>query len=90
MLYLLDTNVVSELRKGERCDAAVTAWEQAELIPHGGAVSAITIGEIRKGIELIARRDPRQAASLESWLQVLRERFADRILPITVAVAEEG
>jgi len=47
MRYLLDTNVVSELRKGVRCDASVTAWEQAELIPHGGAVSVITLGEIR-------------------------------------------
>ena len=66
MLYLLDPNVVSELRKGSRCDSAVSAWEQAELIPHGGAVSVITIGEIRKGIDLIARRDPPQAAGLES------------------------
>lgn len=46
MLYLLDTNVISELRKGARCDPAVSAWEQAELIPQGGAVSVITIGEI--------------------------------------------
>jgi len=68
MRYLLDTNIVSELRKGTRCDPAVAAREQAELIPHGGAISVITVGEIRKGIALIAPRDPQQAARLESWL----------------------
>jgi toxin FitB len=89
MLYLLDTNVLSELRKGPRCAPAVTAWEQAELIPHGGAISVITLGEIRKGIELIARRDGRAAMRLESWLQGLNRNFADRILPICREVAEE-
>jgi predicted nucleic acid-binding protein len=63
MRYLLDTNIVSELRKGARCDPAVAAWEQAELIPHGGAISVLTIGEIRKGMDLIAQRDRQQAAS---------------------------
>ena len=89
MRYLLDTNVISELRKGSRCDPAVAAWEQAELIPQGGAVSVITIGEIRKGIDLIAQRDQSQAASLETWLQGLGQQFASRILPITIDVAEE-
>ncbi len=89
MRYLLDTNVISELRKGSRCDPAVAAWEQAELIPQGGAVSVITIGEIRKGIDLIAQRDPEQASRLESWLQGLYRNFAARILPITTDVAEE-
>ena len=51
MRYLLDTNIVSELRKGARYDPAVAAWEQAELIPQGGAISVLTIGEIRKGID---------------------------------------
>ena len=89
MRYLLDTNIVSELRKGPRCDPAVAAWEQAELIPHGGAISVITIGEIRKGIDLIAQRDPQQAASLESWLAGLCQNFANRILPVSRDVAEE-
>lgn len=89
MLYLLDTNIVSELRKGSRCDPAVAAWEQAELIPHGGAISVITIGEIRKGIDLIALRDPLQAASLESWLSGLYQNFANRILSISKDVAEQ-
>jgi hypothetical protein len=89
MQYLLDTNVISELRKGPRCDAAVAAWEQAELIPHGGAISVRTIGEIRKGIDLIAQRDRQQAARLESWLVGLCRQFANRILPISRDVAEE-
>jgi len=89
MRYLLDTNIVSELRKGTRCDPAVAAWEQAELIPHGGAISVITIGEIRKGIALIAQRDPQQAARLESWLAGLCRDFAGRILPVFRDVAEE-
>jgi predicted nucleic acid-binding protein len=89
MLYLLDTNVISELRKGPRCDPAVAAWEQAELIRHGGAISVITIGEIRKGIALLLRRDPQQAAKLENWLQGLYHNFSNRILPITIDVAEE-
>ena len=89
MRYLLDTNIVSELRKRARCDPAVAAWEQAELIPYGGAISVIAIGEIRKGIDLIARRDRQQAARLESWLAGLCQSFANRILPVSKEVAEE-
>jgi predicted nucleic acid-binding protein len=89
MQYLLDTNIVSELRKGARCDPAVAAWEQAELIPHGGAISVLTIGELRKGIALIAQRDPQQASRLEAWLAGLCQDFATRILPVSREVAEE-
>jgi predicted nucleic acid-binding protein len=89
MRYLLDTNVISELRKGLRCNSSVSAWEQAELIPHGALVSVITIGEIRKGIDLIAHRDSQQAAGLESWLRGLHQSFANRILPVTTEIAEE-
>jgi predicted nucleic acid-binding protein len=89
MRYLLDTNIVSELRKGPRCDPAVAAWEQAELIPHGGAISVLTIGEIRKGIDLIAQRDQQQAARLESWLTGLCRDHASRILPVSREIAEE-
>ncbi len=89
MRYLLDTNIVSELRKGARCHTAVATWEKAELIPHGGAISVLTIGEVRKGIDLITNRDPQQAARLESWLTRLRRDFANRILPVSREVAEE-
>jgi predicted nucleic acid-binding protein len=89
MRYLIDTNVLSELRKRTRCHPSVAAWEQAELVQHGGAVSVLTIGEIRKGIDLISQRDPQQASSLEFWLNGLLENFVDRILPITTEVALE-
>ena len=89
MRHLLDTNIVSELRKGARCDRAVAAWERAELVPYGGAISVLTIGEIRKGIDLIAKRDSRQAARLELWLTGLFRDFANRILPVSREVAEE-
>lgn len=89
MRYLLDTNVLSELRKGTRCDPGVAAWEKAELVPRQGAVSVIVLGEIRKGIELIAARDPLSGSRLESWFQGLCVAFVDRILPVTREIAEE-
>ena len=89
MRYLLDTNILSELRKRDRCDPAVAAWAQAELAPHQGAVSVIALGEIRKGVERLKRRDPTAAAHLESWLQGLYRLFGERILPVTREIAEE-
>ena len=89
MLYLLDTNVLSELRKGPRCDPAVAAWERAELAARKGGISVIVIGEIRKGIELIASRDPASGSRLESWFQGLLRNYSDRILPVTREIAEE-
>lgn len=89
MLYLLDTNVLSELRKGPRCDPAVAAWERAELAARKGGLSVIVIGEIRKGIELIASRDPASGSRLESWFQGLLRNYSDRILPVTREIAEE-
>ena len=56
MSYLVDTNVVSELRKGSRCDPGVASWF-AGVSPEGIYLSVLTLGEIRKGIENIRRRD---------------------------------
>lgn len=85
--FLLDTNVVSELRKGERADPGVLGWFEAvdsdELY-----LSVLVIGEIRRGIELIRRRDPSSAQSLEAWLARLRRQFAERILPVDDEVAQ--
>jgi predicted nucleic acid-binding protein len=89
MRFLLDTNVVSELRKNERCDPAVSAWARHELATHGGAVSVLVLGEIRKGIAMLARRDPPAASRLESWLQGLTAGYGDRILPVTSEIAAE-
>lgn len=88
MSYLLDTNVISELRKGERADTNVKKWfgglEAGEIY-----LSVLTIGEIRRGVESIRRRDPDSAAALDSWLARLDETHGDRILPVDRAIAEE-
>jgi toxin FitB len=86
--YLLDTNVISELRKGERADANVRAWFD-ELGDEEIYLSALTIGEIRRGVESVRRRDPDSAAALDSWLARLGEAYRDRILPVDRTIAEE-
>jgi toxin FitB len=90
MMFVLDTNVVSELRKVKlgRADTNVTAWTQsvdaADLF-----VSAITIMELELGVLSIERKDAAQGALLRSWLerQILPE-FSGRTLPIDTAVAQ--
>lgn len=88
MKFLLDTNVVSELRKGPRADRKVAAWfaglESGELF-----LSVLVVGEIRRGIERIRRRDPKSAQALDRWLSGLSAGFEDRILPVDRRVAEE-
>lgn len=86
MSFLLDTNVVSEIRRGR--DPYVRAWANGveDIDLH---VSVMTLGEIRKGIELLRSRDPIQAEVFANWLGELHTRFAERIVPIDVAVAEE-
>jgi predicted nucleic acid-binding protein len=86
--YLLDTNVISELRKGERADEKVRAWFGG-LAEEKIYLSVLTIGEIRRGIENVRRRDPDSAAVLDSWLARLREAHRDRILPVDQVIAEE-
>jgi toxin FitB len=86
--YLIDTNVISELRKGERADSGVASWF-AQLADEDVFLSALTLGEIRRGIEGIRRRDPDSAAVLDRWLRSLAELHEDRILPVDRKVAEE-
>jgi toxin FitB len=86
--YLLDTNVISELCKGERANPKVSSWF-AGLADEEIYLSVLTIGEIRRGIESVRRRDPDSAAALDSWLGRLNEAHRDRILPVDRAVAEE-
>ena len=89
-MWILDTNVVSELRKVRlgRADARVALWadsvESVDLY-----LSAITVQELEIGVLLVERRDPTQGAVFRSWLntQVL-PAFADRILPVDTAVAQ--
>lgn len=86
--FLLDTNVISELRKGRRADSKVTAWF-ADLAAEEIFLSVLTIGEIRRGVEGVRRRDPDSAASLDRWLARLSEAYADRILLVDREIAEE-
>ena len=84
--FLLDTNVISELMK-PRPQKRVVQWIEAtaEELLH---LSAISIGEVRKGIDLLDDDDPRRGA-LQSWLdRDVRVRFADRLLSFDDAVAE--
>jgi toxin FitB len=86
--YLLDTNVISEIRKGPRCDPGVSEW-WASVRDDEIYLSVLTTGEIRKGIEKLRRRDPDAAASLEGWLYRIVNDFAERVLPIDIAIADE-
>ncbi len=88
MSYLVDTNVVSELRKGRRCHPNPSAWF-ASLAPDEIFLSVLVVGEIRTGIERIRRRDDRAARALDRWLRELLRTHEERILPIDLAVAEE-
>ena len=88
MKFLLDTNIISEIRKGDRCDPAVTTW-WADVAEDDLWLSAPVLGEIRKGVELARRRDPRKAIALETWLGDVVARFGDRVLPVDAALAVE-
>ena len=88
MSYLIDTNVISELRKGKRADSGVVSWF-AGLADEEVFLSALTLGEIRRGIESIRRRDSAAAAALESWLGRISDAHRDRIVPVDRAIAEE-
>jgi toxin FitB len=86
--FLIDTDVVSELRKGPRADRYAAAWFDA--VPDEEIfLSVLTLGEIRRGIESVRQRDSATARALESWLARLAEAHRDRILPLDRSIAEE-
>lgn len=87
MNNLLDTNVVSEARKPNGSDNVKT-W-LASVSASELYLSVLVIGEIRRGIERLRRRDPAQANLYGTWLITLLHDYADRILPITAEIAEE-
>jgi predicted nucleic acid-binding protein len=86
--YLLDTNVISELRKGSRADRNVSSWFSG-LADEEIFISALTMGEIRRGVESIRRRDAKTAGVLESWLGRIADQHGDRIVPVDRAIADE-
>lgn len=88
MSCLVDTNVLSELRKGKRCDPGVLQW--LDGVDDGDIyISVLTLGEIRRGIERIRRRDLRAAAALAGWLEELVASHEERIVAIDRPIAEE-
>ena len=85
-MYLLDTNVVSELRKSS-CDPHVRQWFQTHETS-AFYLSVLVLGELRRGVERLRPRDPQQAARLEAWLIHLDDHYAARRLPITGEIAQ--
>jgi predicted nucleic acid-binding protein len=86
--FLLDTNVLCELRKQSRCDPGVRAWIDG-VDPFELFLSVMVLGEIRRRLERIRGRDLAQARVLERWLLSLSIDFADRILPVDQRVADQ-
>ena len=87
MPHLLDTNILSELRKTHP-DRRVARW-YATVPDDSLYLSVLVIGEVHQGIERLRRRDDHQARALDDWLETLKSTYADRIIPVTTDVAEE-
>ena len=86
-MFLLDTNVISELRQGKPNQSPeVRSWA-AQHRASTLYLSAITLLELEKGILLLERRTPPQGAALRVWLTGVRKAFAGRILPFTEQAA---
>jgi len=85
--FLLDTNVISEIRKRERAHPKVANWVALTPVEEIGT-SVMVLAEIRRGIELKRRNDPEQAKSLDRWYLQMRSRLGDRVMPIDEPIAE--
>lgn len=84
-MYLLDTNIVSEARRGT---PQAVSWLRS-VDPLSVHLSALTLGEIMRGIALKQKSDARAASHLTEWLRKLRRDHGDRILPVTDQIAVE-
>ena len=84
-MYIFDTNVVSQARRGSRL---AVEWLRS-IRPDAVYLSALTLGEIMRGVALKRKSDPRTAARLAEWLERLRGDHADRILPVTDRISVE-
>jgi len=85
--WLVDTNVISEVRKGASCHPGVAAW-WAQVEDRDLFLSALTLGEIRRGIEGVRNRNPARASALERWLLDVSNAFGARIIGVDPAVAD--
>lgn len=88
MRFLIDTNVILEIRKGRRCNPNVAAW-YASVNDTDLYLSVIALGEIRKDIEIVRRRDAAKADALEAWLGEVYAAFGGHILPFDSATCDE-
>ena len=87
MKFLLDTNVIAEIRKRDRAHPNVARWvEQTPVLEMG--TSVLVLAEIRRGIEQRRRKDPAEAAAMDHWFRLMRDRLGDRVVLINEAVAE--
>lgn len=87
-MFLLDTNVVSELRRPARCDPNVLAWARGQAITDFH-LSSISILELEIGTQRLSRKDPRQAETLRLWIdKVILPQFEARILPVDTSIAQ--
>ena len=87
MKYLLDTNVISEVRKRDRAHPNVRQWIGRTPVDEIGTC-VLVLAEIRRGIELKRRSDPEQAASFDRWFLQMRIGLGARVLPVDEPVAE--
>ena len=88
MSYLIDTNIISEIRRVDRADPGVAAW-YASIEDSDLYLSVLVLAEIRKGLELVRRTGSGFASELESWLDAVSQAFGDRVLPVDQAVADQ-
>ena len=86
-MFLLDTNVVSELRKGAKANRGVVDWI-AGVDDNDLFLSVLVAGELRQGVERIRLRDAPAAASLDRWCGALIDGYADRLLPVDSRIAD--
>jgi len=85
--FLLDTNVISEIRKRDRAHPKVARWVARTPVKEMGT-SVVVLAEIRRGIELKRRSDPKQAEALDRWFAQMRTRLGERVMPIDEPIAE--
>lgn len=80
-MFLIDTNVISEFRKGARANPAVRAWFESHAA-HAHYLSVLTLGEIRRGVDRVREKDLKKAAIFEKYLSEITVIFEERILGI--------
>lgn len=88
-MYLIDTNVISELRKGNRANRGVVEFFfEAKANNDDCFLSVVTVGELRRGFQMVRHRgDTEQANALEDWFSMVVTEYDDKILPIDLAAA---